>query len=270
MKIGASVLALEPDHIVDAVASIAAMGYTHVELCCSTPGFDYRTVTGDTVTRIKALAAEHGLVYTLHPHVVNTAETHEPAAAEVLAHYIGAARLAARVGATSIVMHVGYRSGRDVERARAMERSLEVIGKTGDVASAEGVGLMLENTDWGESRLLDSPAGLLTMREQCPKGTRLLLDTGHAVLQGFDPAECARLWMPHLAEIHAHDNHGGHDEHLAVGDGIIDWESLVAELTKVNWTGVMMIEIIREAGAARGIKRSESRIKNALARSTRP
>jgi sugar phosphate isomerase/epimerase len=257
-------------HIVDAVRDIADMGYKHVELCCSTPGFDYRTVTGDTVDRLKALAAEHGLIYTLHPHVVNTADTYEPGKALVQAHYVGAARLAARVGAKSIVVHVGYRSGTDVERARALERSLEVIAKTGEVAYAEGIGLMLENTDWGELRLLDSPADLLAMREQCPKGTRLLLDTGHAVLQGFNPAECAELWMPHLAEIHAHDNHGGNDEHLAVGDGIIDWEALVAELATHSWTGVMMIEIIPEAGGAEGIKRSDERIKNALARSARP
>ena len=268
--IGASVLAFEPANVVDAARRIVGMGYKRIELCCSTPGFDYRTVTEDTVGRLRALASEHDLKYTLHPHVVNTADTRETEGREVLAHYVGAARLAGRVGAERIVVHGGNRHHPSVERARAMERSLEVIAKVGEIAAAEGVGLMLENTDWGDTRIMDTPVDLLAMRTQCPEGTKLLLDTGHSVLQGFDPAECARLWMPHLAESHAHDNRGLDDEHLAVGDGAIDWDALIAELVKGNWLGVLMIEIIPEAGGAAGIKRSHERIKSALARSTKP
>ncbi|MGB4338697.1 MAG: sugar phosphate isomerase/epimerase [Bacillota bacterium] len=264
MRIGASVLLFEQTHIVDSVRALADLGYKHIELCCESPGFDYRNVTGKTVDALISLARERGLSYTVHPHVVNTATTDPREREYVLADYIGAARLAARVGAPTIVVHSGERSAPQVSRDEAMASALEIIARVGEAAAEAGVGVLLENTGWRDVGILETPADLLTMREQCRSGTRLLLDTGHAVLQGFDPAECARLWMPHLEEIHAHDNGGIHDDHLPIGDGKIDWGQLLAELTGAGWNGLLMIEVVGHGDPMAAITRCEDVLRKCL------
>ena len=73
--------------------------------------------------------------------------------------------------------------------------------------------------------------------------TGLLLDTGHAVLQHFDVVDCARMWLPRLAQVHAHDNAGEFDDHLPLGEGVIDWSSLIGMLAGAGWDGMFMLEL---------------------------
>jgi hypothetical protein len=41
----------------------------------------------------------------------------------------------------------------------------------------------------------------------------------------------------HLRMVHAHDNHGNGDEHLAPGTGDIDWNRVLSELDPTNLEG---------------------------------
>ena len=59
------------------------------------------------------------------------------------------------------------------------------------------------------------------------------LDTGHAKVSGDIYSVTHKLGQ-HLRMIHAHDNHGNGDEHLAPGNGNIDWNRF---LTELDWTG---------------------------------
>jgi len=43
------------------------------------------------------------------------------------------------------------------------------------------------------------------------------------------------------SHIHLHDNHGFSDEHLALGEGTIDWE-LVGSAVKTGYSGVTVVE----------------------------
>lgn len=260
-------MAFDPRNIVESTRIIADLGYKHVELCCASPGFDYRNVTVDTVRDLVELADRYELHYTVHPHVVNTAAADEEERRSALADYIGAARLAERVGATAIVVHAGFKSYPESSREQAIDNALNVIHEIDEVAASLGIGMLLENTGWREHAVLRTPADLLDMRAQCPAGTRILLDTGHAVLQGFDVADCARLWMPYLEEIHAHDNSGDDDEHLPIGQGVIDWSALMHVLSGEAWQGLFTIEIERGSDTQGDIASCEAHIRKALARS---
>jgi sugar phosphate isomerase/epimerase len=45
--------------------------------------------------------------------------------------------------------------------------------------------------------------------------------------------------------IHAHDNHGNGDEHLAPGNGNIDWNRLLTELDRTGFRGGFILELAR-------------------------
>lgn len=68
------------------------------------------------------------------------------------------------------------------------------------------------------------------------------LDTGHTALaghwHGFVKAAGTRL-----IHVHAHDNHGYTDDHLAPGDGVIDWTDIRASLEGASYGGWIMAEL---------------------------
>ncbi|NOY82161.1 MAG: sugar phosphate isomerase/epimerase [Kiritimatiellaeota bacterium] len=70
-----------------------------------------------------------------------------------------------------------------------------------------------------------------------------VVDTGHAVLHGMDPAETIRIMGDRLCSTHLQDNFGHVDDHLPPGRGNIDWSSVIAALEDVGYEGVLMVEI---------------------------
>ncbi|MEA4882476.1 MAG: sugar phosphate isomerase/epimerase family protein [Clostridia bacterium] len=245
MNIGVSTLLHETADIVTATEVIAGYGFTRIELFCELDGFHPESILPATIDRLQGLASKHGLIYSIHPPCAhnNPASSDPQLRRQTVADYRGSLQLAARLGAKDMVVHSGHKSSPDVGDAQAFAFSCETMRAVSDTANDLGVRLMLENTGWSELRFLRTPDDLMTLAEACPPDTGLLLDTGHAVLQGFDPAACAVAWMSRLVQIHAHDNRGQSDEHLAVGAGVIDWSALLALLRTADWDGVFMIEV---------------------------
>ncbi len=129
--------------------------------------------------------------------------------------------IAAEVNAP-VVIHPGYASwegGRDGAGAR-MRLSLEELG---GYAQDMGVTFAVENMPrW--------PYFFLTTPEDLPliDGFGFCLDVGHAHMN-----DCLEefLAVP-FTHLHLHDNHGHLDEHLAVGEGTIDFAPVFRQLHK--------------------------------------
>jgi len=54
-----------------------------------------------------------------------------------------------------------------------------------------------------------------------------LLDIAHATLHRLNVPEYLKAIRPFLVEIHAHNNHGQHDDHLGLHEGVIDYRQLL-------------------------------------------
>lgn len=83
--------------------------------------------------------------------------------------------------------------------------------------------------------------GLLTETD-----ASMTFDTGHARLTGFSEDESAAFLDRHrerVSHIHLSDNRGGGDEHLPVGLGTIDFETMLAPLLDSDWAGTMTHEV---------------------------
>jgi sugar phosphate isomerase/epimerase len=80
----------------------------------------------------------------------------------------------------------------------------------------------------------------------------------------MNPTECARIWFPTLAQVHAHDNHGEHDEHLEFGKGIIDWCELLCFLKAESWDGIFMMEVVEQEDPKAALARSLDLVQTCL------
>jgi sugar phosphate isomerase/epimerase len=67
----------------------------------------------------------------------------------------------------------------------------------------------------------------------------MTFDFGHANTLGR-----VNSFLPYIkraSHIHIHDNHGTSDEHLALGDGLINWKN-VSKSVAGNYNGIIVIE----------------------------
>jgi sugar phosphate isomerase/epimerase len=268
MKIGVSTLLYEKEDIVTSVARIAESGVKTIELFCELAGFYPGKVADETLDALASLAKDYGLTYSIHPPCkeINPASSDPSERARVIEEYIETIDLAIRLGIRDMVVHCGFKSNPDVSDGDAFDYARQTLKAVGKAAEQAGIVMLLENTCWGTTGFLDTPQDLLHLADACPPSTKLLLDVGHAIIWGFNPTECARIWFPRLAQIHAHDNHGEHDEHLELGKGIIDWRELLCFLKAESWDGVFMIEMGQQEDSDAALVRSLDLVRTCLSR----
>ena len=68
----------------------------------------------------------------------------------------------------------------------------------------------------------------------------MTLDIGHAHHVGYSADE---MIFDSIKHIHAHDNFGDDDSHLAFGEGNIELKHIINTLEKNNYDGIYIIEV---------------------------
>lgn len=155
-----------------------------------------------------------------------------------------AAEAAATMRARYLVIHPGpEHTGRPPceEWFTRMENAVSVLNKVARRCHELGVACVLENKlphllFGNTSDILWILGGLNTVNI----GT--CLDTGHAYLSG-DLYNVMHKLGGHLDMIHANDNCGSYDDHKPPGEGNIDWERLLAELSQTHFSGGFILEL---------------------------
>ena len=80
---------------------------------------------------------------------------------------------------------------------------------------------------------------------------KLTLDIGHLHCQGDVPiAEQIRCWSDRLVNVHIEDMRRGVHEHLMFGEGEIDFRPVFAELTAIEYQGLVQVELSRHSHMA--------------------
>lgn len=114
------------------------------------------------------------------------------------------------------------------------------------------VEVAVENMPFSRRSHLTAP-GELDLR-----GLNLVLDVGHAMLAGT----LTRFVNDHngeLRHLHLHDNegHGSGDQHLALGDGVVDFEPALREARRTGAT--IVLEHLREKDVLTSLRVLEAR-----------
>ena len=125
----------------------------------------------------------------------------------------------------SIVFHSGYEKWKyALETELWLRKSLETWLPLNERAAKLGVKIAIENI------FEDEPSNLkLLMERMASENFGICFDAGHCNL--FSKLSLA-AWLdtlaPWIVELHLHDNDKSSDQHLPIGDGIVDFATLFA------------------------------------------
>jgi sugar phosphate isomerase/epimerase len=100
--------------------------------------------------------------------------------------------------------------------------------------------------------------------DRLPPSVGVCLDISHATL-GRHWDEMLALAGHRLVHVHASDHRGQTDDHLAPGDGVIDWRTIGGDLTAAGYRGWIILELAMPQGSLRAyLRRARSRLEQLL------
>lgn len=232
--------------IFDVLPEIRASGFKVIEVCSFPAHLDYHNESD--VTRAGNLLKELGIqpvsFHAPFAEKIDITALDPAARATAVQELLTACEAAAAMGAKNLVLHPGpEREGRPPE-AEFLERMRNAAGALHTVAERccqLHVHLLLENMLphllFGH---INDMLYLLGSIHTCEVGA--CLDTGHAFLARELGTVIHKL-SGHLHLVHVNDNRGNRDDHLAPGEGNIDWPWFVYELQQRQFTGTLILEL---------------------------
>lgn len=245
-KIGLSTGCFFSRPIFDVLEEIRDHGFDSIEVCSFPAHLDYHNRAdvaraGDRLRELGMRAVSFHAPFAEH---IDITALDAAARAEAVHELVTACEAAAVMGATNMVLHPGpERAGRPPEhefldRMRHAAESLNIVAER---CCKLRVHLVLENMLphllFGH---INDMLYLLGSIRTCEVGT--CLDTGHAFLAGELGTVIHKL-SGHLHLVHINDNRGDRDEHLAPGEGHIDWPYVMHELRRCHFNGTLILEL---------------------------
>jgi len=113
-----------------------------------------------------------------------------------------------------------------------------------DYTEGTDLALLIEPAHAAESTLiLTVEDGLRMIGEIGSERLGILLDTGHANVNGEDLGEAVRRLKGVPLHIHIDDNHGDSDAHLIPGEGSIDFQPFAQALKEIDYQGFISAEL---------------------------
>ena len=153
-------------------------------------------------------------------------------------------RGAAYLGATRMVVHPLMPYGLDStsHEEEVLRINAEHFTKLCEYAEDYPVTICLENMPYPLFAISSVKQVLDFVKKVNKKNLKVCLDTGHANVLGTTPGEAVRLLGSYLEAMHVHDNNGKTDQHLHIGEGLIDWRDFSKALREIGFTGAVSAE----------------------------
>jgi sugar phosphate isomerase/epimerase len=133
-----------------------------------------------------------------------------------------------------------------LDRQVALRTARQGLGEVLAVARQMGVILALENTNFGKFAMYETwqewAELAASLAPSSDPGLRLTLDIGHATLAGWDVPALIRESGPLIAQLHVHDTSGTADDHLAPGEGVVDWPGIRQALADSGCAASLILE----------------------------
>ena len=155
--------------------------------------------------------------------------------------------MTAFLGAEYFVIHPIFANGHnDADKPEAKmtwETNLKFMRSLIPIAKDNGVTICLENMPF---RLfsISKPSDVYRMVTEIDDDNfKMCLDTGHASVFGFSPAEAFRECGEIIRTLHVHDNKYKMDLHLTPYFGDIDWMDFGKALKESLFNGVFSLEV---------------------------
>ena len=232
MKIGASTLAGITDKLEDILEFIEGLGLEYAEIVHQYP---HGRVDVETLESFN-------LKYSVHsPFMdVNIASVQEKSRVNSIDQIKASIDLANEIDAEAVVVHPGFAPflANKYFLDKVYEYSNESIRQLGEYGEDLGVLTTIENMPTFDGMLYYDMNDLNDLLVSLDMS--MTLDIGHANHAGYAPDE---MIFDSIKHIHAHDNFGDEDAHLAFGEGSIDLKYIINKLEEKSYDGIYIIEV---------------------------
>ena len=166
---------------------------------------------------------------------------------------------AKKIKAGFVVVHTN--EGWSGEREQVQNLVIRRLRNVLELGEQYGVQVLIENVGLRpkQSLLFDLPE-FMALLELFPEAG-VLLDTGHANVNGWDIPAVVKTLGKRLVACHLHDNSGLGDEHLPIGQGSIDWEAYFKAIKKHAPKAIQVLEYCRGFESAAGLEQHIEELK---------
>jgi sugar phosphate isomerase/epimerase len=262
MLLGYNTNGLAHHHLLDAISLLAKIGYGAVPITIDhnainpfDPDIESQLASTSSALQGHGLRCviETGARFLLDPRIKHepTLVTADPAARARRVDFLcRAIDIAARLNADCVSLWSGV--VRDGARDReAFCRLTDSLSPVIQYAEKKGVVLALEPEP---GMLIDSLSRYADLLWELAgfhvdsSALRLTIDIGHLHCQGEVPlADKIQLFADRVANVHIEDMRSGIHEHLMFGEGEIDFPPVIAALAKIEYAGVLGVELSRHS-----------------------
>jgi sugar phosphate isomerase/epimerase len=243
MRFGAMNFPVTP--VWEEIDTFARLGFDYLELAMDPPMAHHHIITSNR-TRIVQALKDAGLGLVCHlPTFVSTADLTASIRRASIEEMHSSLTVAAELGAEKVVMHpsmAGGMGGFVLETVCAY--ALDFYAMMSDAARRLGIVICIENM-FPHYRLGVEPDDLQSIFTAFPD-FRLTLDSGHANIgdrRGKRLKGLVQRFGERIAHLHMSDNHGKVDDHLALGQGRINFRDLVRRLDALSYDGTVTLEV---------------------------
>ncbi len=231
--------------IFDCLEEIRDCGFELIEICSHSGHLDYHDLplVRRAAGTIRSLGLEAHSFHAPFAERIDITSLEEDCRMAARDELMRAAEAAAILEAKYFVVHPGPEKTAfpEQERLPRLGNAAEVLDQVYRHCKSLGISLVLENM------LPHLFAGrienlLWIMETLKAREIGICVDTGHGYL-GCNLSKIVELSAGYLRLVHASDNHGHRDDHLAPGDGKVDWSALLRQLLDVGYDGTFILEI---------------------------
>ncbi|MFP4633770.1 MAG: sugar phosphate isomerase/epimerase family protein [Candidatus Aenigmatarchaeota archaeon] len=217
------------------------LGFDFVEIVAEGPRADVNFLRGHH-QEIRKAADENSLELYLHlPWTLDIGSPYEEyrgAALDILKNLLETGR---KMNVGKATVHPkSYQRYWDEEEVE--ENIIDSLKELDKFSERKDIKLVVENTEEFDLLWFDD----ILQRTDLS----MCLDTGHAILNGYDEREITGFVeenMERISHSHLNDNRRGEeDEHLSLGYGFVDLEQIIDSLKEMGWKGSLAIELFTE------------------------
>jgi len=237
LKIGVATFVDVEGNLFDLLETVRNHGINAVELRCEWPFFDPEEIIfkKNYIKKLKELLQTMELTPLLHASYidVNLASTSDLLRTAAVKRIVNCVKVAYLLDAKYVTLHMGYLHEDylpkriNTIRKLAKKSLISIL----NVARDYQVKICIENKEKKRKRhLMTDPYEIMNFIDSLNNYHEILFvtfDVGHANTWGCDLKTFFDVIREKIRVIHLHDNHGTADEHLALGEGSIDFDNLL-------------------------------------------
>lgn len=226
-------------------------GFDRIDLGCSAPSNFPHTYTKDRIKRVKELGKKYNIPYGLHSaSYVNTAEIMPIVRKASEQHLLDYINLSKVIGAEYCVIHCGYYFSKFKDLV--MENLFKTFRPAVRLAEDIDLPLVIENMNavHPDSEIVYLGVTIDELNQAFKKVPSthlgLALDIGHANLLPGGVEPWIDAFPDKIFHLHLSDNDGVLDQHLALGEGNIEFAEIFDKLKSVGFNGTATLEVGNE------------------------